>query len=94
MPSSSSSSVLTMYSYAKDVAGFDISQLTYEIEQNGTITTQLSHIHFKRPDLSIFFVGDLSSAEQDELDTVVANSPDSSLIMPQEDSVANVLVVE
>jgi len=87
--SSSSSSVVTKYTFTKDVANFRVSQLTYEIEQNATITTEIDHIDFSRPTLDIYFAGELSSAEYDEMETVVAASPSSSLVMPEDDIAAD-----
>ena len=82
---------MAKYSYTKDVAGFNISQLTYEIEQNATIVTDLDYINFSQPNLDIYFDGTLSNDEKTELDAVVATSPNSNLPMPEEDIMANLL---
>lgn len=82
---------MAKYSYTKDVAGFNISQLAYEIEQNATIVTTLDYIDFAQPDLDIYFDGTLSGGEETELGTVVAASPNANLPQPEEDVVANLL---
>jgi len=82
---------MAKYSYTKDVAGFDTSQLTYEIEQNQTIITDLDYIDFTKPDLDIYFDGTLSGAEETELNSVVSSSPNANIPMPREDRVGTIL---
>jgi len=82
----------TKYSYTKDVSGFSLDQLTYEIEQNSTITTAIDHIDFSQPDLDVWFESDLSGAEETELGIVVAASPNANTPMPTEDIAASILV--
>ena len=84
---------MAKYSYTKDIADFDISQLSYEIEQNSTIITELDYVNFMQPNLDIYFDVSLSAEEEAELNTIVANSPDSNLPMPTGDTVEKNLIV-
>jgi hypothetical protein len=92
MSSSSSSSGLELYHYTKDVENLDLSQLSYEIEQESSITTTLSYIDFDRPDLYIYFLGSLSASEKSALDTVVTNTPNTNKPVPEEDIAANIVI--
>jgi hypothetical protein len=69
---------MNKYTYTKD-AIVNLDQITNKIKQDSIITTELVHINFTRPDLSIIFSSALSTPEKDELDTIVNGFSVSSL---------------
>lgn len=63
---------MAQYDYTKESA--DLSLLTAEINADETIEQSVGHVNWDAPDsLSVFFDEALSGAEEDALDTVVAD---------------------
>jgi hypothetical protein len=83
---------MAKYSYTKDVPNLDVNQLTYEIGQDATITTELDYIVFAQPTVDIYFNGTLSGAEETALAAVVAASPNTNTPFPKGDVVEGILV--